>query len=66
MYAQVKKTFFDQYVHQVISLISAFSVLRKFGKFLIFLLIVWIIFLKKFQNFLPKKIENPSSNQKIF
>jgi hypothetical protein len=39
MYAQVKKLFFDRFVHQVISLISAFSVLRKFGKFLTFLLI---------------------------
>jgi hypothetical protein len=37
MYAQVKKTFFDRFVHQVISLIQVFSVLRKFGKLLTFL-----------------------------
>ena len=39
MYAQMKKTFFDRFVHQVISLIQAFSVLIKIGKFLTFLLI---------------------------
>jgi hypothetical protein len=39
VYAQVKKRFFDQFVHQMISLISAFSVLQIFGKFLTFLLI---------------------------
>ena len=37
--AQVKKRFFDQFVHQMISLISAFSFLKIFGKFLTFLLI---------------------------
>jgi hypothetical protein len=37
--AQVKKRFFDQFVHQMISLISAFSVLKIFGKYLTFLLI---------------------------
>jgi hypothetical protein len=55
MYAQVKK--FDRFLHQVISLISAFSVevLRKFGKFLTFLLIFMDNFFKEISKLSAKE-----------